>query len=89
MFDEVLLADGFDDALIGVTSKNLAVYDINKCIKVLMKDGMDEEEALDYFYFNVEGSYVGEKTPIYIHSDKEEFMDTVKKKNFREHKARA
>ena len=89
MYDEVLLADGFNDALIGITSKNLAVYDIDKCIKVLMKDGMNEEEALDYFYFNVEGSYMGEKTPIYIHSDAEEFMDTVKKKNFRDHKARA
>jgi len=89
MYEEVLLADGFNDALIGITSKNLAVYDIDKCIKVLMKDGMSEDEALDYFYFNVEGSYMGDKTPIYIHSDTEEFISTLKKKNFRKHKARA
>ena len=89
MFDDILLADGFNDALIGVSSKNIAIYDIDKCIDVLEKQGMSQDDALDYFYFNVEGSYVGEQTPIYIHSDMEEFMDTVKKKNFREHKARA
>ena len=89
MYDEVLLADGFNDALIGVTSKNLAVYDIDKCIEVLMKQGMDAEDAREYFYFNVEGSYMGDKTPIYIHSDTEEFISTLKKKNFRKHKARA
>lgn len=26
---------------------------------------MEEEDALEHFYYNVEGSYVGEKTPIW------------------------
>ena len=26
---------------------------------------MDEEDALEHYYFNVVGSYVGEKTPIW------------------------
>ena len=88
MFDDILLADGFDDALVGVSSKNIAVYDIEKCIKVLSKD-MTAEEAMDYFYYNVEGAYMGEQTPIYIHSDAEDIMDNLKKKNFRKHKANA
>ena len=31
------------------------------------KEEMTEEDALDHFYYNVAGSYVGEYTPIYIH----------------------
>ena len=71
MFDDILLADGFNDALIGVSSKNIAIYDISKCIKVLEKQGMSQDDALDYFYFNVEGAYVGKQTPIYVHSESE------------------
>jgi hypothetical protein len=28
---------------------------------------MSYEDAIDYFYFNVSGSYVGEKTPIWCY----------------------
>lgn len=65
--EEFLKADGFDDAVIGfdVNSMNL-IYSMSKCIDILMMDdNMDEEEALEYFYFNVSGAYVGEKTPIW------------------------
>ena len=57
MYDDILLADGFNDALIGVTSKNVAVYDIDKCFKVLIKQGMSEEDAIDYFYLYIEKNY--------------------------------
>jgi len=63
--DEVLVADGFDDAIIGIDSNSMRlIYSISKCIEILSKD-MDEEEAVEYFDFNVRGSYVGEKTPIW------------------------
>ena len=29
---------------------------------------MTEEEAVEYFQFNVQGAYVGESTPIFIYS---------------------
>jgi hypothetical protein len=32
-----------------------------------MKDGMEYDEALEYFDFNIAGAYVGEQTPIFIH----------------------
>ena len=32
---------------------------------ILIKQDMTEEEAIEYFYFNTEGAYVGEKTPIW------------------------
>ena len=61
-----LTADGFDKAIIGVTTQGLVVYDYNKCVEVLMKEGMEEDEAVEHLDFNVVGSYMGEGTPIFI-----------------------
>ena len=45
----------------------VAVYDYDMCVHVLMeRDGMTCEEAIEFMDFNVTGSYVGEKTPIFI-----------------------
>ena len=64
----ILIADGFDDAVIGfeVSSMRL-IYSVSKCIEILMKDGMDEVDAQEHFSFNVEGSWVGDQTPIWCH----------------------
>ena len=67
----VLLADGIDDAFIGMTEvfgrPPLATYDRDKCIKILTeRDGMTEDDAIDYFNYNVTGSWVGEETPAFI-----------------------
>jgi len=64
----VLLADGFEKALIGYGrqfNKELAVYDRAKCIEILARN-MPEEEAEEYFEFNVVGAYVGESTPVFV-----------------------
>ena len=67
---DTLKADGFDEAVIGIGrqfNKNLVIYDEDKCIQILMeRDGMSEEEAIEFFEFNVVGAYVGEYTPIYV-----------------------
>jgi hypothetical protein len=68
---EIMLADGFDDALVGVgwafDKSPSAVYDREKCIKILMKrDKCKREEAEDYFCYNVEGAFVGDRTPIFL-----------------------
>jgi hypothetical protein len=64
--DETFLkADGFDDAIIGVDDSSMRlIYSVSKCIDIL-KLQMTEEEAIEYFEFNVSGSYMGEKTPIW------------------------
>ncbi len=66
--NECLLADGFETALIGITDgmNPVAIYDTFLCIKVLMEEGMSEIDAIEHFYYNVAGSYVGEKTPVFI-----------------------
>tara|TARA_R110000824_G_scaffold186235_1_gene367471 strand:- start:358 stop:609 length:252 start_codon:yes stop_codon:yes gene_type:complete len=67
--NECLLASGYDSALIGITegANPVAVYDADECIRCLMEeDDMSQEDAAEHFYYNTVGSYVGEKTPIYI-----------------------
>jgi len=68
---EALLADGFDDAIIGICERfgndPVVAYDKDKCINILVqRDGMSYEEAVEYFDFNVLGAYVGKGTPVYI-----------------------
>ena len=67
--EEALLADGFDNALIGHTQgmNVVAVYDYDLCIDILVKnDEMSIEDAVDYMSFNVVGAYMGEKTPLFV-----------------------
>lgn len=55
--EDFLTTDGFDEAILGYDSKNLrVVYSVSKCIDILIKQGMTEEEAFEYFYFNIEGA---------------------------------
>jgi hypothetical protein len=66
--ENVLLANGFDDAFVGIGrqfGRPIAVYNKSKCINILQED-MSEEEAEEYFQFNVEGAWVGENTPIFL-----------------------
>jgi beta-lactam-binding protein with PASTA domain len=68
----LLIADGFDDALVGVGSRcgqpDVAVYDVDKCIDILMRNGLTNDEAREHFSFNVEGGWVGEQTPVWMRS---------------------
>ena len=64
---ELLKVDGFDDAVVGVElSTERVVYDADLMIDILMQEGMEEIDAIDYLHYNVFNAYVGERTPIYI-----------------------
>ena len=58
----------YDKCIVGVTYHgDCIVYDANLVIQSLITDQeMTEEEALDWFEYNVIGSYMGENTPIFI-----------------------
>ena len=67
--NDALLADGFEEALIGHThgSNVVAVYDYDACVQILMeRDSMTIEDAVEWMEYNVVGSYVGDKTPVFI-----------------------
>ena len=68
--EHALFADGFDSAIIGYDASSYSVvYDYDKCLKVLMeRDDMTFPAAHEYMEFNVVGSYVGDFTPIFIHT---------------------
>lgn len=66
---ELLKADGFDDAIIGIDlCSERIVYDVDMMTNILISDGMEELDAIEYLEYNVLNAYVGEKTPIYINS---------------------
>ena len=69
----------YDEAFLGIGFQQfkgpVAVYDREKCIEALAQEFAAEDgnvdayqDAVEYFEFNTEGSWVGEKTPIIISS---------------------
>ncbi len=66
--ENFLKADGFDQAVIGVEEETMRlIYSVKKCVEILKED-MLEEDAIEYFNYNVLRSYyAGEKTPIWCH----------------------
>ena len=73
---DILKADGFDDAIVGLAegwfSNNshheVVCYDYARCVEILVKQGMSEEEADEYLQFNTTGAFVGEYTPVFLHN---------------------
>jgi hypothetical protein len=75
-FDELdsdlLKIDGFDEAAIGTaciwrdnTRVDVLVYSGDEIVDILMeRDGMEQFEAIEYIEFNIEGAYMGERTPV-------------------------
>ena len=79
--EERILNDGFenviclvnysyDDALIGISEDNRAIYDYNKMIDWLMnKENFTEEEAIEWINYNTIRAlpYMGDKAPIIMY----------------------
>jgi len=64
----LLLMDGFDEAFIGWTTRinepDCAVYDYDAMVRICMwRDGMSDDEAVEYIEYNCIGAWVGEQTP--------------------------
>ena len=46
------------------------VYSVKKVLEVLMKrDGMDLDEAREFFDFNIGGAYVGQGGPVFVEDE--------------------
>ncbi len=70
MEKSIMFADGLDEALIGYLDVEddwlTSVYDTEKVLKILMKEGMEYEEAVEFHYFNIAGAYMGKGTPVFV-----------------------
>ena len=67
-------AERFDPCIVGLVERfnaSFVTYDRAKVIQVYMDDGMNEEEAEEFFSFNTLGAWAGECTPGFIVSVKE------------------
>jgi hypothetical protein len=60
----------FDMAIVGYIERfgqePVVCYNKDKVLEILMENGMDWEEADEYYQFNILGAYVGEQTPVFL-----------------------
>tara|TARA_R100000963_G_C4559090_1_gene48714 strand:+ start:218 stop:475 length:258 start_codon:yes stop_codon:yes gene_type:complete len=72
--DDLLFADSFDNAIIGVAVGNdsgRVVYDAKQMVDILVQEeNFTEETAWEFLEFNTFCAYVGERTPIYVNLEK-------------------
>ena len=69
--------DGFDECVIGTaniwrdqTTVEVLVYSVDAMLEILhMRDNMEQDEAMEYFLYNIEGAYIGIDTPVLVYSN--------------------
>jgi len=66
----ILEPDSFDEAIVGIVQRidrdPVVCYSVDKIIKVLTESGMDDDEAYEYYEYNILGAYMGEGTPMFL-----------------------
>lgn len=68
---DLLFADGYDDCIIGLTFRGetpVVLYSADRIIYKLTGQ-MTEDEAVEFFDFNVAGAYMGERTPLFWYNE--------------------
>lgn len=68
---EILILNGMNEAIVGYVERcgtdPLVCYDVEKCIQILIdRDDMTDEEAMEFFSYNILGAYMGEHTPMFL-----------------------
>jgi hypothetical protein len=74
MYDGLLVMEQFNNCIIGVIkdvdNKGKICYSYRKVIAQLIRDDkMTKEDAIEYFYFNIMGLYVGENIPCFLFTE--------------------
>jgi hypothetical protein len=64
-----VMLDGYDDCIVGVSEsfgeEPRIIYSKKQIITKLMED-MNEEDAFDFYYYNIVGGMFGTQNPIFI-----------------------
>lgn len=65
--EELIFLDGYDSAIVGIIKKAnhySVLYDTNIILSTLMQD-MSEDDAYEWFSFNIESAWFGNNTPAF------------------------
>ena len=74
-YEGTIFYDEFDAAFVGFGWQfnvgPIVIYDQDKVLEILVANGDEDsespyEDALDHFGFNVQGQYVGDRTPMFL-----------------------
>ena len=64
-----VILEGFDDCIVGVSEsfgeEPRIIYSKKQIITKLMED-MTQEDAVDYYYYNIVGGMFGAQNPIFL-----------------------
>lgn len=68
--EEIIFADGLDEAILGIVTTfgqpPRVCYDLEKVLDCLQRQGMTDQEAFEYWEYNIAGAYVGPSTPAFL-----------------------
>lgn len=71
--DDLLFLDPpeqFDNCILGMVERcgmsPVVLYDEAKVVKTLVDQGLGEDEAFDFYLFNVAGASAGERSPMFF-----------------------
>ena len=66
---EAILWDGLDSCIVGMSTDGRAIYSLDSLVEHFqVYEEMSEEDAVEYVDYNIVGAYVGEYTPIHMHT---------------------
>ena len=65
-----ILVDGFDGAVVGMTTDFRLVYCVGDMIDILIEEGSELDDAIDHFEYNISSSVPrSEHAPILFYTD--------------------
>lgn len=68
-YPDSIILDSMDDAIIGIDVDGHVVYSYDKCVDCMIKQGMTDEEAMEWIDYNTIRAipYMGDNKPIMIY----------------------
>jgi hypothetical protein len=72
--EDILLVDGHDQAILGLVDVNfgertVVAYSSHLIVEQLVLDGMEWDEAREFFDFNIRGAWLGPNTPLFVQDE--------------------
>lgn len=65
-----ILIDGFDQAVVGMTTDFRLVYCVGDMIDILIEEGSELDDAIDHFEYNISSNVpIGEYAPVLFYTD--------------------